>query len=120
MTIYLYQQSANEAFRLSERAILKTGFVPDSSDDLTGFINGRKQLNSDGNIIFLDIKITRKLHLTSVSVISNVFSADSGTFIADGVSEELFVETLHDLLRITPPENPFRITQNDYALAACY
>lgn len=117
MTIYLYQQTAAEAFRLSERALLKIGFTVNLADDITGLISGRKQLNSNGHILFLDVKISRKLHSTGVTIISNVFAGNTGTFIADSVSEELFLETFHDLLRIQPPDNPFRLSQNDYALA---
>lgn len=117
MHICLYQQSKSEAFRLSEKALLKLGFILSSSDDITGLISGRKQMKRNGPTTFLDIKITRTIHSINVSVISNVFTAEGGTFIADGVTAELFIETLHDLLRIQPPDNPFRLSQIDYALA---
>ena len=117
MTIYLYQQTAAETFRLSERALLKIGFTVHQANDKTGFLSGRKQLNSNGHILFLDVKISRQPHTTGVTIISNVFAGNTGTFIADSVSEELFLETFHDLLRIQPPDNPFRLSNNDYAMA---
>ena len=120
MTLYLYQQSTDEAFRLGVRAMSRIGFTVYNSDDKSCIIGGRKQLNRNGNVIFLDVKITSKADSTCVSLFSNVFTGDSGTFIADAVSEELFIETLYDLLRIEPPGNPFRLSENDYAMAVGY
>ncbi len=117
MTLHLYQQTAVDAFRLCERSLLKLGFIITSNDEKRGFINGRKQLNSNGHFIFLDVHITGKIHTTTVSIISNVFAGNTVTFIADAVSEELFLETFHDQLRIQPPDNPLKLSINDYAMA---
>jgi hypothetical protein len=118
MTIHLYQQTKPEAYRLSERSLLKLGFSLQVADDMKGLISARKQLNQPGHFIFFDIKVNPGRHCISLSLVCNHFSGSTGIFIADAVSEELFLETFHDLLRIQPPDNPMKLSYNDYALAA--
>jgi len=117
MTIHLYQQTKAEAFRLSERVLLKLGFTIHLSDNMKGVISGRKEAIRSSHVIFCDVHLNTDRHSTRLVLVSNVFSGNTGTFIADAVSEEMFVETFHDLLRIQPPDNPLKLSYNDYALA---
>lgn len=117
MTIRLYQQSLFEALRLTNDALLKLGFTTSSKDKAVGTIRAQKKLTRSDQIIFFDAMISGQNHEVSISVISNSFSERTCTFVADAESEELFLETLHDLLRIQPPDNPMKLEFNDYAWA---
>ena len=117
MTIRLYQQSKPEALRLSVGALQRLGFITSFEDLSLGLIRTQKRLNKSGQVIFFDVQVTGQKHGISVSLISNSFSETTCTFVADAVSEELFLEALHDLLRIQPPDNPLKLDYNDYAMA---
>src|SRR6187401_2066989 len=103
MTIRLYQQSRSEALRLTNLALQRLGFTIYLADTRNGMIRTQKKLNKSGRIIFFDVQVTGNNSGISLSLISNSFSKRTCTFIADAVSEELFLESLHDLLRIQPP-----------------
>src|SRR5689334_2797899 len=118
MTIHLYQHSKEEAFSFSQRALQKTGFTIIFADEKKGIISSRKQMVRKAQFIFCDIQLTGSRYSLKLSLISNVFSGNTGTFIADAVTEELFLEAFHDLLRIQPPDNPMKLSYQDYALAA--
>jgi len=117
MTIRLYQQSRSEALRLTSTALQRLGFTICFADLRKGIIRAQKELKKYGQIIFFDVQITGQNHGISLSLISNSFSESTCTFVADAVSEELFVEALHDILRIQPPDNPLKLESNDYAMA---
>jgi len=118
MTIHLYQHSKEAAFSLSQKALQKTGFAIILADEKKGILSARKQMVRKAQFIFCDVHLTGNRHSLKLSLISNVFSGSTGNFTADAVTEELFLETFHDLLRIQPPDNPMKLTYQDYALAA--
>ena len=118
MTIHLYQQSKNKAYRLSEKTLQKLGFTLQTTDVNKGLLSGRKQLSRAGQFIFCDVHLTGSGQFIRLALISNVFSGSTGTFTADAVTEELFLETFHGLLSIQPPDNPMKLSFEDYALAA--
>jgi hypothetical protein len=117
MTIRLYQQSRSEAHRLANIALQRLGFTTCDADLKEGMIRTRKELNKSGQTIFFDVKVSGQKHGVSLLLFSNSFSQSTCTFVADAVSEELFLEALHDLLRIQPPDNPMKLNFNDYAFA---
>ena len=117
MTIHLYQQTKEQAFCLCEQALLKMGFSVWFSDIHRGLISGTRQLNQPGHFIFFDVRITSIQDSLALALISNVFAGSLGVFIADTVNEELFLETVHELLRIPPPDNPLKLTQEYFAEA---
>ncbi|MEO8088270.1 MAG: hypothetical protein ABI763_15725 [Bacteroidota bacterium] len=116
MIIQLYQQTKEASFRLSQRTLLKLGFTLELTDESKGIISSQKKMSS-GHTNFFDVLIKRQLHSIKVSLVSSVLSGNTGTFIADAVSEEQFMEIFHDLLRIQLPDNPLKLSYNDYALA---
>jgi hypothetical protein len=118
MIVHLYQQSESDAFRLSVRTLLKTGFSIRLADEAKGLVSGIKNVSLTPHVIFFDVLLTGAGTSTRMSLLSAVFSGSSGTFAADAVSEEQFVETLHDLLRIQPPDNPMKLSPEDYAMAS--
>ena len=118
MIIRLYQQSASEAFRLTVTALQRLGFTLYFADSRKGMIRTGRKLISTEQIIFFDVQITHAHNVVSLSLISNIFSESTCTFIADAVSEELFLEALHDLMRIQLPDNPLKLSKNDYAMSA--
>ncbi len=116
MKIHLYQLTKTEAFRLSKKALTKMGFVIHLADGEKGLMSGSRKSNHTSHVTFFDIQFALNSYIT-ISLISDIFSSSTGTFIADAVSEELFLETFHDLLRIQPPDNALRLTYEDYAMA---
>ena len=117
MTIRLYQQSRSEAIRLTNNVLQRLGFAIYFADMRNGMIRTQKKLNKSGQILFFDVQVTMNTSGVSLVLISNSFSENTCTFVADAVSEELFLESLHDLLRIQPPDNPMKLDYNDYAMA---
>jgi len=117
MTIRLYQHSRSEALRLTISTLQRLGFTNYFTDALHGMIRTKKELNKSGQIIFFDVHVSANTYGVSLSLISNCFSETTCTFISDTVSEELFLEGLHDLLCIQPPDNPMKLNENDYAMA---
>ena len=117
MTIHLYQQSKAEVFRLARKTLAKLSFKVHLDRDFDGLISSSKIITGP-HVIFLDLKITQQRDCILLSLISNVFTGSSGTFIADAISEELFLETFHDFLGLQPPDNPMKLTMTDYAIAA--
>jgi len=117
MTIRLYQQSKSEALRLTNQVLQRLGFTIYHSDLRNGMIRTQKKLNKSGQILFFDVQVSMNTIGVSLVPISNSFSENTCTFVADAVSEELFLESLHDLLRIQPPDNPLKLDYTDYAMA---
>lgn len=118
MTIQLYRQTMSEAFLLAQRSLQKLGFNTFLADERKGMLSTQKQSRTSGQIIFFDIRITGNKNTIKMLLVSNIFSETTCSFVADTISEELFLETLHDLLRIQPPDNPFRLSTNDYVLSS--
>ena len=102
--------------RLSNVALQRLGFIICNSDS-EGMIRTQKKLKHPGQIIFFDVQVTSHTYGVGVTLFSNTFSESSCTFVADAVSEEMFLEALHDLLRIQPPDNPLKLNYNDCAMA---
>lgn len=120
MQIHLYQQTYPEALRLSERVLTQLGFQLHPGDDRNGLLCSSKLLPRASNFLFFDVRLRTDKHGVIISLFSSLFSGQAGSFIADPVSEELFLEVLHDLLLEQPSENPFHLTKEDYALALSY
>jgi hypothetical protein len=120
MTIRLYQKSTSEAFHLTNMSLQRLGFTIYFADVMHGIVRTQKKLNSTGQIIFFDVQVSAKNYGVGLSLISNRFSESTCTFIADDLSEDLFLEALHDLLRIQPPDNPMKLNENDYAMAVAF
>jgi hypothetical protein len=116
MTLHLYQQSRSEAFRLSKQTLLRMGYTILLTDERKGIISARKNGKRMGHWLFIDVKLTATSTCTSLLIIANEF-LDTGVFIDDLISGSLFLETFHEMLCIQPPDNPMRLTRQDYALA---
>ena len=120
MTIHLYQQTKEQSFCLCEQALLKLGFSICLSDINKGWISATRQLTQPAHFIYFDVRITQAQHSIILVLISNVFAGSSGVFIADTLNEELFLETIHEMLCIPPPGNPLKLSHEDYAMAEAY
>lgn len=118
MTICLYQHSKEEAFRLCEQTLEKLGFTIPVADKKKGFISARKQQPHAHRCIFMDVRLKGNIHATTINLISDIFSVSTGSFHADETSGELFLEVFHEFLLIRKPDNPFKLSKEDYALAA--
>ena len=118
MTIHLYQQSHASALNLAERSLRTLGFSIHILDAGNGLLSASRPHKTEMDILFFDVKVIRSRLSVKMILCSSVFSGNSGTFSNDVESETSFLEALHDLLHIVPPDNPMRLSAADYALAS--
>jgi len=116
MKLHLYQLNKEEAFRLSKEALHLSGFTIHLADAESGLITASKQAKGEHDVLFFNILFTDNMPCATLQLISNIFSGNSGTFVAVKGFDESFCECLHLLINKTQVKNTAEQPEEEYAV----